>query len=85
VITTRFWNYIYPVCSTSNNWNSQILGGKPHKTHENDTSSQSKFFIFVSLFSHINIGEYRRGHWKWIIQRNWQHMVHKTMTSKTKT
>jgi len=40
---------------------------------------------FFLAFSHINIGEYRRGHWKWTIQRNWQHRVHKTMTSKTKT
>ena len=26
-----------------------------------------------------------RGNQKWTIQRNWQHMVHKTKTNKTKT
>jgi hypothetical protein len=26
----------------------------------------------------INVREYRRGNQNWTIQRNWQHMVHKT-------
>ena len=33
----------------------------------------------------IDVREYRRGNQKWTIQRNWQHMVHKTKTNKTKT
>jgi hypothetical protein len=31
----------------------------------------------------INIREYRRGDRKWIIQRNWQHSVHKTKKNTT--
>ena len=33
----------------------------------------------------IIVREYRRENRKWIIQRNWQHRVHKTKTNKTKT
>ena len=33
----------------------------------------------------INVSEYRRGNHKWTIQRNWQHVVHKTKTNKRKT
>jgi len=38
----------------------------------------------VTLFR-INVREYRRGHQKWTIQGNWQHRVHKTKKTKTKT
>jgi len=33
----------------------------------------------------IYVREYRRGNPKWTIQRNWQHRIHTTKTSKTKT
>jgi len=32
----------------------------------------------------LNVREYRRINQKWTIQRNWQHMVHKTRRRKTK-
>ena len=33
----------------------------------------------------LNVREYRRGNQKRIIQRNWQHRIHKTKKNKTKT
>jgi hypothetical protein len=39
-------------------------------------------FDFICI---INVREYRRGNQKYPIQRNWQHMVHKTKKNKTKT
>jgi ferredoxin-like protein FixX len=33
----------------------------------------------------LNVREYRRDNQKRIIQRNWQHRVHKTKKNKTKT
>jgi len=41
---------------------------------------------FVSVvLDKINVREYRRVDKKWTIQRNWQHRIHKTSKSKTKT
>ena len=42
------------------------------------------YYRISSLF-YINGREYRRGNHKWIIQRNWQHSVHKTKKNKTKS
>ena len=38
-----------------------------------------------NILIQINVREYRRGYQKWKIQRNWQHMVHKTKKNKTET
>jgi len=37
------------------------------------------------LFYSINVREYRRGHQKWTIQRNWKHRAHKIKKNKTET
>jgi hypothetical protein len=37
------------------------------------------------LYMLVNVRKYRRGNQKWTIQRNWQHRVHNTKKSKTKT
>jgi hypothetical protein len=34
---------------------------------------------------YVKVREYRRCNNKWIIQRNWQHRIHRTKTNKTKT
>jgi len=44
------------------------------------------FFLKASIIdAYINAREYRRGNQNWTIQRNWQHRVHKTKTTKAKT
>ena len=45
----------------------------------------SSFLINVSIVKYeINVRENRRGNQEWIIQRNWQHLVHKTQAEKNK-
>jgi hypothetical protein len=39
--------------------------------------------MHIVLF-YINVREYRKGHANWIIQKNWQHMVHKTQEKHNK-
>ena len=45
----------------------------------------SSFLINVSIVKYeINVRENRRGNQEWTIQRNWQHLVHKTQEEKKK-
>jgi hypothetical protein len=47
--------------------------------------SRISFITSGTTYIWIIVREYRRENRKWIIQRNWQHRVHKTKTNKTKT
>ena len=42
------------------------------------------FIMYIFLDTRINVSEYRRGNQKWTIQKNWQHMIHKTKTKQNK-
>ena len=39
--------------------------------------------MHIVLF-YINVREYRKGHANWIIQKYWQHMMHKTQEKDNK-
>ena len=45
---------------------------------------KEKLVIFIVSWQ-INVRKYRNGNQKGIIQRNWQHRVHRTKTNKSKT
>ena len=47
-------------------------------------NGQSRETGNIGCTGHINVREYRRG-LKRIIQRNWQHRVHRTKTNKNTT
>ena len=50
--------------------------GNAHMVYSMQTKCLVHYFIY------INAREYRRGNQKWTIQRNCQHMAHKTKTNK---
>ena len=74
--------------------NNRDTGNIGHRTNKRQrkTKGQSRMNNTETLATfdtqdtgQIYVRENRRGNQEWTIQRDWQHLAHKTKTNKTKT
>ena len=69
------------------NWEMEIPFGSIYSCYRSCIFEVYSDYLWIvgreeQKFSEINARKYRRGNHKWIIQRNWQHWVHKTREKK---